>query len=467
MRVAGIYPQNGGSNNLTIRSTFGEPLGLGKVLGIAQRESCEVHYDAPLDGRIDELLARVESFDPDVVAFSVMTCQFPLAQKLARRLKRPGRDRLIVAGGYHPSAMTFAEPPFDAYVVGEGEIPFEALLQNLKAGRNWQRTPGLLLSSDRTEPPDRIKDLGRYPWALRDEKFLQQSYYGLIYPPPSRQSGFASIEYGRGCLWNCIFCCKNVIWKNGLIFRDPADVVSEMLNLQRDKSVNLFFFTDLNFTSSPNHVMALCNEIKRRKFDAAWFCMSNVATATPELLASMASAGCVKVMYGVESVNDETLHLLRKCGSFEREKQVLQNTLDEGMLPHLFYMIGFTWENTDSIRGAAERLRQLPGLQLRIGTATPLPGAHWYHSMQNLITVQDRRLFDCEHLVFRHDSLTAADLDAAAKYLYEQFYQTNEYRDRAEVFLNKHPHFTQSFTEYAEIMQQAGYAPLKAKCVHA
>jgi radical SAM superfamily enzyme YgiQ (UPF0313 family) len=257
-----------------------------------------------------------------------------------------------------------------------------------------------------------------------------------------------------------------VIWKNGLVFRDPADVVSEMLMLQRDKSVNLFFFTDLNFTSSSSHVIALCQEMQKRGFNAAWFCMSNVATATPELLSAMASAGCVKVMYGVESVNDETLHLLRKCGSFEREKQVLQNTLDEGMLPHLFYMIGFTWEKAD-IRGAAERLRQLPGLQLRIGIATPLPGSHWYHSMQDVITVHDRELFNCEHLVFRHESLTVADLDAAAKYLYEQFYQTNEYRDRVEGFLNRRPHFAQSFTEYAEIMQQAGFAPLKANCVHA
>lgn len=463
IRVVGIYPQSMVSTNVTIRSTYGEPLGLGKILAIAQECGCKVGYDVPIDGDIAALLERVGSAFPDIVVFSMMTCQFPLAKHLAEEIKKRLPSCLVIAGGYHPSAMTVCEPPFDAYIVGEGESSFRALIRAFVEGRDWTLGPGLLLHSDRTELPERIYNLSEYPWALRHDEILLQPYYGLIYPPPSKQTGFASVEYGRGCKSNCVFCCKNVIWKNELVYRDPGDVVREMKTLRREKKVNLFFFTDLNFTANSSRTMELCHEMKRQSFNVPWFCMSNIDTATPAVLRKMADAGCVKVMFGVESVEDKTLHILRKCGSFEREKKVLQNTLEAGMFPHLFYMIGFPWENHDSISVAAERLCQLPGLQLRIGIATPLPGSEWYWQMQERITTNDLSLFDCENLVFKHDVFTEQDLQKATAFLYEQFYANDEYRKRMERFVARFPRFASSFHEYSSIMKQSGYSSFKTE----
>jgi hypothetical protein len=86
--------------------------------------------------------------------------------------------------------------------------------------------------------------------------------------------------------------------------------------------------------------------------------------------------------------------------------------------------------------------------------------------MQNKITVDDRELFNCEHLVFRHDTLSAADLGAASTHLYEQFYRTKDYMKRVEGFLSKYPNYLESFTEYSEIMRQAGYATMELDAVH-
>jgi len=403
------------------------------------------------------MIARIERFDPDVVALSLMTCQMPAGRHVADRLKEKRKDRLVLGGGYHPSVMLTAEPPFDAFVFGEGEAVFHDVIGAARGGRDWTQCPGLVLSRGRTRPVERIACLDNYPWAIRDDRMLEETYCGLIYPPVTQQAGFAFVEYGRGCKWDCTYCCKEVIWGDTLTYRQPVDVVREMISLQETKKVNLFFFADLNFTSSASHVLALCQEMKRQAFTGSWFCMSNVATATNDVLDAMAAAGCVKIMYGIESVEGSTLRRIHKGGSYAKEKRVVQATLDLGMLPHLFYMVGFPWETPGTMRAATALLDELPGLQLRIGIATPLPGSAWFNEIKGNLTTKDWNLFDCEHLVYSHPHFDRRSIEAAVRFVYNSFYQADGYRRRVESFLGKFPRYQRSFGEFFDLLRESGY----------
>lgn len=457
MKVVGIYPQLSIDSSLSVRSCLVEPLGLGRLLAIAAQDGCDVMYAVPIGESLESMIAKIDQFDPDIVGLSLMTCQMPAGLYVASHLKEKRRDRIILAGGYHPSAMHAVEAPFDAFVYGEGEVPFGEIIGSVKEGRDWTQGPGLVLAQGRTPAPERIRCLSDYPWALRDDRMLREAFWGLIYPAVTEQTGFAFVEYGRGCSWDCTYCCKNVIWGSTLTYREPADVVKEMLFLQGRKNVNLFFFADLNFTSSADHVLGLCQEMRRQEFHGSWFCMSNIATATDTVLEAMAEAGCVKVMFGIESVDGATLRRIHKGGSYAKEKRVVQTALDLGMMPHLFYMIGFPWDTPDTVRAATLLLEDVPGLQLRIGIATPLPGSAWFDEVQGSLTTRDWSLYDCEHLVYSHPHFDDKSTAEAVRSVYNSFYRADAYRRRVESFLGKFPRYLRSFREFFALLSESGY----------
>ena len=457
MRIAGVYPI-ASLENADVRGGVSEPLGLGRVLAVAQRAGAEVAYHMLIGESGEEMAALLEPFDPDVVAFSLTTAQMPVATAIAKCVKDSRRDRLVVAGGYHPSIMQRAEPPFDAFFAGEGEHSFESFVSTLRSGGDWTRGPGLILpDSPPTPRSPRIANLDDLPWALRSETILQEKYPGLADPPPSQQTGYAYIDFGRGCYMDCNFCCKSTIWGNKLTFRDPGDVVREMVWLRAEKGVNLFAFSDLNFTASARHVHALCDEMRRQRLDARWFCLSNISTAKTAVLEDMASAGCMKIMYGVESVVDDTLHRIDKRQDFALEMGVLKQTLELGMIPHVFYMIGFPWETPSDIKAALERIVEIPGLQIRVQIVTPLPGSAWYDEMRAVITASDYSLFDCEHLVYRHEHFTEAELRGWIDRIYKEFYESPHYRQRMTAFRSRFPQYAAGFSEFANLlMRQRG-----------
>jgi radical SAM superfamily enzyme YgiQ (UPF0313 family) len=454
MRVAGIYPLLS-PTDVDVRGSLTEPVGLGKVLAVAKKAGAEeILYEMLVGDNPEDMAAQVESFDPDIVAFSLMTCQMPVAEAMASHLKRRRSDRVIVAGGYHPSAMERATSPFDAFFVGEGEASFESFITSVRRGEDWTQGPGLLLRHSRTPLPPRLINLDAYPWPLRNDRMLAEKCLGLVYPPPSQQTGFAFVEYGRGCKFSCKFCCKESVWPGrSMVFREPAQVVKEMSWLQREKQVNLFIFADLNFTVSRPRVLALCEEMKRSGFTGSWFCLSNIATARGDVLEAMAEAGCNKVMYGIESTDNRTLRLMNKRQVYEQEAQAVRQTLDCGMVPHLFYIVGFPWETRDSILSCVDRLRNLDGLQLRLQIATPLPGSRWYEEMQGRISTRDFGFYDCEHLVFRHPHFREPELRELIDRVYRLFYETGVYRRRVEQFLGKWPQYKTAFGEFFALLR--------------
>lgn len=119
---------------------------------------------------------------------------------LGRFLKGLYPDVPLITGGYHASArpldLAFPGSPFDAVVVGEGEVPLGNLVEGLLGGRRLQDVwsgpvvgPDNLTSIDDL-PPQRWELLGRY-WPRANEigRKLQ-------------------IVLSRGCPYHCSFCME-------------------------------------------------------------------------------------------------------------------------------------------------------------------------------------------------------------------------------------------------------------------
>ena len=140
---------------------------------------------------------------------------------LARFLRDHFPDIPLVTGGYHASALpedvVFEGSPFDAVIVGEGEIPLRTIVETLLGGgRLTQRRYGPQLI-------DELDTLPPYDWSL-----LQR------YWPAAHTLGRKfQIYLSRGCPYHCTFCMERA--KSGYRWRaySAPRAVEELERLSR------------------------------------------------------------------------------------------------------------------------------------------------------------------------------------------------------------------------------------------
>ncbi len=91
--------------------------------------------------------ATVSEFDPQLVAFTAVSTQFPFVSAAAQRVKQRWPGKFTVLGGVHASLRPeeAIQGPFDAVCIGEGELPAAELAEQLAGGRTPRGIPNLWL----------------------------------------------------------------------------------------------------------------------------------------------------------------------------------------------------------------------------------------------------------------------------------------------------------------------------------
>ena len=119
--------------------------------------------------------------------------------------KRP----LLIAGGVHPTLLpenTLSYIPFDAVIIGEGELPLLRLLQ----GESMENIKGIFHHrSTNIEKADVISNLDEIPfpdWNLINKYFYTQPSHQISNAITHR---VMPITFGRGCKYRCNFCAHN------------------------------------------------------------------------------------------------------------------------------------------------------------------------------------------------------------------------------------------------------------------
>jgi anaerobic magnesium-protoporphyrin IX monomethyl ester cyclase len=466
MRIAGIYPQ-GVSIDPKTQHMYGSPVGLESVLAAADEAGHETRLFMPVmlkgDGLInipeEELISAITCFAPDIAAFSLMTCQFNTAKRIASELKQKRPYLVIVAGGRHPTAVPEIEDPFDFFILGEGERAFTELLTEIDGNHDYERISGIAFRRAGGEPvitagQGTSDNSGFVRFRPENGRFLGQAYRGLSYPSLSQQPRYALIEYSRGCTGACFFCDARHVWKGKIRHRQASDTVREMKYLQEVHGIDLFYIIDLNFTAIRSKVLEFCDELRRQGVHSSWYCMSNLETADAGALEAMKETGCFKIAWGVESTDDKSRRRMKKSlfdGTVLNRTQVIEKlelSAQSGIINNIFYIIGFPWQTEDSIISESEALSGYPAHQINVGIATPFPGTQWYQEIDKDILNQNLDLYDRNHLVYRHATLTNEKLKLIQEQIHRSFYSSPEYLERVKRLISISPHFMDSFNDY-------------------
>lgn len=359
-----------------------------------------------------ELVQSIIAETPDVVGFSVRTCYYTRAARMAHCVKKEFPDVLIIFGGYHPSIdpiNTLGEDGnVDIAIVGEGEETLREIVKKFSKPNKLEQykdIPGAFVKGyiECFKRRNRItsEKWEEYTPNYKNHRNLSEIIskcrnWNLSYPSSLEQNGVAQIQTQRGCPFHCSFCCTPNVWgeynalseqpahkhfkcgPSQVTKRNPKDVVNEIEDICRDfnyktkKDLNFFYFNDVTFniyyeqngTSDYHHVKELCENLINKfgeskdenrivkKFN--WFCLCGIprdkesAEAFLKVLPLMAQAGCSKIGFGIESVSEVVQLEYNKKLQKEIIKSVLATSWEAGIINRVYLIIGAPDENEDT-----------------------------------------------------------------------------------------------------------------------
>jgi hypothetical protein len=309
--------------------------------------SCE-HENPYHDLFNDHIVDSIMKEDPDLVGISVTaTSQVMPAFTLARLLKKKNSDLHITMGGsvftklidnLQQNHLVF--DLVDSFIVFEGEHALLGLIEHIEDKRGLDKVPNLVYKEgDRicVNEPFHIEDINSLPTPDYDGFPLDR------YLSPKR---VLPLQGSRGCYWRkCTFCNLHV---DNLKFRlRNLDLVLEDIDKLKEKyGAEYMFFSDE--CMPVKQLDSLSSKLIEKGNDIKW--MAGVRFdkgLTKDILAKAREAGCLKMVFGLESSNKRVLSLMDKGIETEITKNIINYCDETGVAIHMYVIVGFPSETRE------------------------------------------------------------------------------------------------------------------------
>ncbi len=358
------------------KQTYREyPLGVGILSTLLQRDGHQVRiFDQNVDGPEDaNLFHLVADFAPDLVGFSVITSNYPVARPQIRAIKRRFPDVEILAGGIHATLFPddLLADGADVVVRGEGEPVIVELVRRLAAGRELDNLPALVF---RDTAGQIVHASGHAPLApLTELPFVDRHLYNL--PQYTHHSMLAS----RGCPFHCSFCCNYTgTLRRGVAVRALQDVISEIEYLRDEHGAREIFFADDLFLLTRRDILAYCRACHDRRVGVSWIAQLRADRLDEEVATAMRVAGCQRVYLGVEAGSDAILEQAHKGMTSRDIRRGVQAALHAGLRVKTGWIYGLPGPLEEQYKSIPFMLDLHPH-EISIHQLIPFPGTIYYN----------------------------------------------------------------------------------------
>ncbi|RMF67633.1 MAG: radical SAM protein [Calditrichaeota bacterium] len=399
------------------------PLGLLYIGAVLKKAGHDVEFDLA-----ESREHLPDMADADVVGISCTTIQFKPGLRVAKAAKEQGK--IVVMGGPHPTSSAdevLRSGVVDYVVRAEGEETAVELLEGLQhnghfdpgkvAGLSWlERETGRIVHN-----PVRpfIQDLDSLPYPLRKNNGVDylKSETGKIHP---------TLVTTRGCPYGCKFCDVKLLAGRRFRERSISAVVDEMEYLVKEHGAERVRIVDDIINFDHNRLLALCNEIIRRRLNLVLWVMGRAdhLIAHPETAEKMAEAGVTTMFLGIESPHKRVLKAYQKGGkaSSDVSAQAVELLRQNGIETFGGFILGEPSETEEEIEETIEYVKSLNPGTAQFSILTPYPGTETWHELEGRLITRDWNLYDGMHAVFRPDHLTPERMEKLCRKAYRSFY---------------------------------------------
>jgi len=222
----------------------------------------------------------------DCAFVSGMVVQRSSAHRVIKRCREAGLT--VVAGGPLFTSEHESFPDVQHFVLNEAELTLPRFLEDFKNGR-----------AERVYTATGFPDMSQTPvpaWELAN----------------MRRYASMSIQYSRGCPFNCDFCNVTALFGHAVRTKSVAQVIAELDSLYEHGWRRPVFFVDDNFIGN-KHVLKTALlpaliEWRKGKKGITFFTEASINLADDqELMDTMVKAGFNEVFIGIETPDEAAL----------------------------------------------------------------------------------------------------------------------------------------------------------------
>ena len=288
-------------------------------------------------------------------------------------------------GGAHVSCDpegVLQSPSVDYAVLGEGEVRFPLLLEQIAKGRakNIEKIDGIgyrKVGTTRNRDgeirinPLRnfIQDLDSLPPPARE--LLDLDRYRL------RKKRSTMIITSRGCPHGCAYCSGHLVMGTSFRTRTPEAILKEMMQCQKQYGIQIFDIEDDNFTFDQERAKRLMNLIIEAfgegKIELSAMNGISFASLDGELLKLMKRAGFHTINLSYVSTDPSTKERMGRLKTASEFDNILEKAEQVGLHVIAYAILGMPGQTIEEM---VDTLVYLMGKKVLIGPSIyyPTPG---------------------------------------------------------------------------------------------
>lgn len=303
----------------------------------------------------EKLARRVLDTSPDIVGFTVFTCTYQWALKIASLIKKESKVPIIF-GGIHPTSLpekVINNPHVDMVCVGDGEEALAELLDAMELGEDHTEIQNLWLKNNGAVQCNNMRklmvDIDSYP--LPDKSLFEASV-----PIPFYYLAVTS----RGCPYACAFCSLSrlalqavELGASPLRERSVESVICELKAMKARYNYEWVDVKNNTFTANRSWTLNFLKRY-RNEIDVPLRVFAHPLKMDEELAQALKDAGCWRVQMGVESFSEKLRReVLNRHESNEDIEKACKAMDKVGLSYSLDYILGLPGQTEEELHEAA------------------------------------------------------------------------------------------------------------------
>ena len=371
-----------------------EPLGLELVAACARELGHEVRL-IDLQAETPARLAReLAVWRPDIIAFSGnYLANLPEIIDLAKQAKKMLPSCFVLVGGHSASftakaILRHAAGAIDCVLKGEGEAGLPPLLEALASGGDVGAAPGAVTLSGEGPRPRLLASLDALAPARDLVRRRRKYFLGPLDP-------CASIEFSRGCPWDCTFCSAWTFYGRSYRLRSPERIIKDLRAIEEP---GVFIVDDVAFIQD-RHGFAIGAAIEKSGIKKQYYLETrgDVLLRNRDVFRYWRDLGLEYIFLGLEALDEAGLKAYRKRVPLGQNFAALEFARSLGVNVAINLIVDPDW---DHARFAAVRdwCLEVPEI-VNLSVNTPYPGTEIWQTETRPLQSRDYRLFDIQHCV--------------------------------------------------------------------
>ncbi len=340
-----------------------------------------------------ELRRQVAEFRPDAVGVSLnYLANVPEVVDLAKWIKFALPDCFVFAGGHSVSfvaeqVLGHAGGAIDVVLKGEGETGAPALLAALP-DRALTEVPGAVTADGPGRPPKMLHSLDEQLPARHLGGRRRKYFIGVMDPA-------ASIEFTRGCPWDCSFCSAWTFYGRSYRRLSPEAAVEDLSRIQEP---GVFIVDDVAFIKAEQGD-EIARQLERRRIRKQYYLETrcDVLLRNEEVFRRWKRLGLNYMFLGLEALDEEGLTAFRKRTTPQVNNKALEVARSIGLSVAINIIADPDWDQAH-FAYVREWAMSVPEI-VNITVQTPYPGTETWLTESRRLTTLDYRLFDVQHAV--------------------------------------------------------------------